>query len=209
MIAELLVTNARAAGAHVVCVVPFGVSTFHLDGEIDWANHVGRLTIRATTRGAASPAPRDVVWNPNVVFEQVPGLAARLTALGRPAASWVARPLDPAHSRLHLILRLIDSTSSTRPDNPQLLRSKVRWLRRDRVEGVAVDVFRNQRTRYWVADDRTLVRLEAELAGASGAATLTFSDHGPRMIETPADPEIVALGDVADLYGELIGASTD
>lgn len=208
MLADLLPANMRAGGAHVVAVVPFGVSTFRLDGDIDWANHVGRVRVRSSVHGAPDPTPRDVVWNPNVVFEEVPGLRDRLAAAGRPGIDWVARPLDPRVSQLHLILRMIDATASTQPDNPQLLRARVTWLRRDSADGVAVDVFRDQRTRYWVdRRNHVLVRLEADLAGTSTRATLTFSDRGPRTIETPPDPSIVALSDVSALYQELVGAA--
>jgi len=149
-----------------------------------------------------------VVWNPNVVFEEVPGLEQRLAALGRSGIEWVARPLDPRQSQLHLILRMIDATSSTQPENPQLLRDKVRWLRRDTVAGHTVDVYRSDRTRYWVdRDNHRLVRLEAELSGAPKPATFTFSDRGPRTIETPPDPSIVALSDVGAIYQELIGSA--
>lgn len=206
-LAGILVANSKAGGAHVVGEVPFGTATFHLDGEIDWANHVGRVALRTDVEGRSDPPPRDVVWNPNIVFEEVPGLEERLAAEGRPGIQWVARPLSPRESALHLILRLISSTSSTRPDNPQLLRSKVRWLRSDSVSGTRVDVYRNDRTRYWVArSDKTLRRLEADLANTDSRATLTFADRGPHTIETPPDPAIVALSEVASIYQELIGA---
>jgi len=209
-LAGILVANSKAGGADLRAEVPFGTATFHLDGSIDWANHVGRVTLRIELDGGTDPPQRDIVWNPNIVFEEVPGLGERIAAEGRPGIEWVARPLAPRESVLHLILRLINSTSSTQPDNPQLLRSSVRWLRADSVDGTRVDVYRNDRTRYWVArSDRTLRRLEADLAGTGSRATLTFADRAPRTIETPPDPAIVALSEVASIYQELIGAEPD
>lgn len=207
VLAGLLVANYEAGGAHLRAVVPFGTAEFHLDGEIDWANHVGRITLTTSVAGEGDHPPRDVVWNPNVVFEQVPGLEERLAAQGREGVEWVARSLNPRESTLHLILRLINSTASTQPDNPQLLASRVTWLRADRVGRTRVDVYRNERTTYWVArSDHTLRRMEADLASTGARATITFSDRGPRVIETPPDPAIVALSEVAALYQELLGA---
>jgi hypothetical protein len=208
VLADLLVRNHDAGGAHLVATVPFGVATFRLTGDVDWANHVGRVTVHTEVRGKAAGPDRDVVWNPDVVFEEVPGLEERLAARGRPGVEWVARQLDPRASKLHLVLQLIDTTSSTQRDNPVLLMSNgVRWLRRDRVGATRVDVYRNQRTTYWVGrTDHRLHRLEAALGATRSTATVTFSDLGPRTIDTPDDPSIVALADVADLYQELVGS---
>jgi hypothetical protein len=208
VLADLLVRNHDAGGAHLVATVPFGVATFRLTGDVDWANHVGRVTVHTDVRGRAATPDRDVVWNPDVVFEEVPGLEQRLAARGRPGVEWVARQLDPRASNLHLVLQLIDTTSSTQRDNPVLLMSNgVRWLRRDHVGATSVDVYRNQRTTYWVGrKDHRLHRLEAALGATRSTATVTFSDLGPRTIATPDDPSIVALADVADLYQQLLGS---
>lgn len=206
VLADTLVRNYEAGGARVVASVRFGVLRIRLDGEIDWRNHVGRVTVRSTGASKKVP-PFDVVFNQRVAFEQVPGLAAALTARGRPPKSWVARPMDAAGSRLHLLLTLIDSTSSTQRDNPVALASKgIRWLRRDRVGAVEVDVFDAGRTVTWVGRrDRRTHRLQADLAATGSVATLTFDDFGERVIDVPADPDIVAYDDVADLYRELMG----
>jgi len=205
-LASVLYLDGQAAGAALAVDVPFGVARFRLKGEIDWANHVGRATVHSTVTGTADVADRDVVWNPDVVFEQVPGLQEKLAAQGRPGISWVARRLDPRASTLHLILRLIDTTSSTTRDNPQLLMSKARYLGRGSVSQVAVDVFREGTIRYSIGrKDHRLHRMQAWLAGIRATATLTFSDFGSREIPTPDDPSIVALDQVSGLYQQLLG----
>ena len=205
-LAGALYLDGEAGGAALQVDVPFGVANFGMKGDIDWANHVGRVTLHSTVKGKATVADRAIVWNPDVVFEQVPGLEAKLAAQGRPGVSWVARQLDPRASTLHLILRLIDTTSSTKRDNPQLLMTTARFLRRDTVDGVGVDVIRNGTIRYWIGrQDHRLHRMEARLASIGATATLTFSDFGPRQIVTPDDPSIVAYDQVADLYQQLLG----
>ena len=209
VLADLLVDNHDAGGADFVATVPYGVATVELEGRIDWENHVGRATVHTEVDGKPAGADRDVVWNPNVVFEEVPGLEAEMAARGRPGVQWVARPLDPRSSSLHLLLQLIDTTSSTTRDNPVLLVSNgVRWLRTDEVDGTPVDVFRNDRTTYWVGrKDHRLHRLEARLSATDSVARLDFTDVGPRTIEVPDDPAIVALDEVADVYERLVGNS--
>jgi hypothetical protein len=205
-LASVLYLDGQTGGAALTVDVPFGVARFRLNGEVDWANHVGRVTVHSTVKGKPNVADRDVVWNPDVVFEQVPGLEPKLAAQGRPGISWVARQLDPRASTLHLILRLIDTTSSTTRDNPQLLMSKARYLGRSTVGKVAVDMFREGTIRYSIGrKDQRLHRMQAELASIGATATLTFTDFGPREIPTPDDPSIVALDQVSGLYQQLLG----
>lgn len=210
VLADLLVRNLEAGGAAVEGEMPYGPATFRFAGEIDWVNHVGRIELRTDLDTGDDPPPRAIVWNRSVVFEEVPGLADALTAQGRPAASWVARPLDPQAAPLHVLLQLIDTTSSDKRDNPVLLRSQgIRWLRRDSVtigeDNIAVDVFENRRTTYWVGvKDRLLHRLDASLESTGTTGVLRFSDRRPRIVATPEDPEIVALDEVRDLYGSLL-----
>jgi hypothetical protein len=209
VLADLLVANHDAGGADLVATVEYGVATVELRGQIDWANHVGRVTMHTEVDGKQVGPDRDVVWNPNVVFEEVPGLEAVMAERGRPGVEWVARPLDPQASTLHLLLQLIDTTSSTTRDNPVLLVSNgVRWLRTDEVDGTPVDVFRNGRTTYWVGqqDDR-LHRLDADLAATGSVARLDLTDVGSRTVETPDDPAIVALDEVSDVYDQLVGGA--
>lgn len=210
VLADLLVRNFEAGGARVEGEMPYGPATFRFAGEIDWVNHVGRIELRTDLDTGEDPPPRAVVWNRSVVFEEVPGLADALAAQGRPAASWVARPLDPQAAPLHVVLQLIDTTSSDKRDNPVLLRSQgIRWLRRDTVtvgeDAITVDVFENRRTRYWVGvEDQLLHRLDASLESTGTTGVLRFSDRRPRIVAAPEDPEIVALDEVRDLYGALL-----
>src|SRR5690606_23795044 len=94
-LADVLVANYETGGAHLTATVPYGTATFVIEGDIDWANHVGRVTVRRTVDGQAA-TPFDLAFDPDVTFEQVPGLEAAMALRGRPGVRWVARPLDPA-----------------------------------------------------------------------------------------------------------------
>ncbi len=207
-LADALVNNHTVGGAHVHATIPFGTATFELDGEIDWVGHVGRLTATSTITGQPARAPFDIVFNPNVTFETVPGLEEALGAKGRPGISWVARPLDPASSPLHLPLRLIDTAASTTRDNPILLQQDgVTALGPDLVGDVATHRFDRGRTTIWLGDTDGLThRIDAELQATRSTATFVFTDFGPRTITVPADVQIVSVDEISELYRTLVAA---
>lgn len=204
-LADVLLRNHELGGAAVTAVVPYGSrSRFELEGEMDWANHVGRLTVRPTVDGEAA-TPFDVAFDQRIVFEEVPGLAEALTEQNRPAAGWVARPLDPTTSPLDVVLRLIDASSSTQRDNPVLLLSRnVRWTGRVEVDGRPCDRFDLGRTGYAVdREDGLLRRVEADLDATSSTVTVELRDHGPRTVPLPTEDQVVPLDAVQELYNQL------
>lgn len=204
-LADVLVRNHDLGGAAVSAEVPYGPgASFSLVGEIDWAAHVGRLEVTPTVSGEAGTS-FGVAFDQRLVFEEVPGLAEELAAQGRPAASWVVRPLDPTTSPLDVVLRLIDASSSTQRDNPVLLQSRgTRWVGRATVDGLDCDVFDLGRTRYAVdRADGLLRRVEAELDATSSTVTVGLRDHGPRTVAVPTEDEVIPLEAVRDLYARL------
>lgn len=209
-LADTLLNNNEAGGASVTAVVPYGVATISLNGDIDWKDHVGRVHLHSevtgndTTTGTGTGAAGDfdIVWTSTVVVQPLAGLADALRTAGLPAASWVSVPLDPTTSPLHVVLGLITSASSIQRDNPIGLLSKdIRWLRSDTIDGTAVDVFNLGRSTYWVDASAVLHRIDAQLASTNSTAAITFSSHGARTIDTPAD--VVAASDIPDIYARL------
>lgn len=206
MLADVLVTNHTLGGSAVVATVPYGTVTFQMAGEIDWVNHVGRLTIRTEPAKKGTPVrgPFDVAFDQKVTFEQVAGLADALASQGRPPASWVATALDPGTSPLHVVLQLILGLSSTQRDNPVLLRQDVTYAGEVTVRGAPADRFDMGRSTYAV-DRKTghLVQVTAALETTHSTATIDLSDPGPRVIPLPSADDIVAMADVSDLYRAL------
>lgn len=107
-------------------------------------------------------------------------------------AKWTQRELT-SEVPMDLFLAVALNLGADRPDNPLLLRqSSARFLRTDEVDGESVSVFEGPqpaegdgaspspradaetpaagtgRTRYWLADDGSLVRFEAYLGDANG-----------------------------------------
>lgn len=209
-LADTLLKNYEAGGASITAVVPYGVATITLTGDIDWRNHVGRVHLHSEVATPGSPgstatpgsADFDIVWTPSAVAQPLAGLADALRAAGRPAATWVSVPLDPTTSPLHVVLGLIDSASSIQRDNPIGLLSKdIVRLRSDTVDGTAVDVFNLGRSTYWVDASAVLHRIDAQLAATNSTATITLSKLGVRTIDVPTD--VVAAADIPDIYARL------
>jgi len=206
MLADVLVTNHTLGGSAVVATVPYGTVTFQMAGEIDWVNHVGRLTIRTEPAKKGTPVrgPFDVAFDQKVTFEQVQGLAEALAAQGRAPADWVATALDPGTSPLHVVLQLLQGLSSTQRDNPVLLRQDVTYGGTVTVRGQKADRFDMGRSTY--AIDKAsghLVQVTARLETTHSTATIDLTDQGPRVIPLPAADDIVDLSEVGDLYRQL------
>ncbi len=218
VLADILVRNHESGGAAVAAEVPFGVATFAIDGEVDWSGAVGSVLVapeldsaEAIDDAAADPgaSARRIAFSSDTVLEEVPGLAERLAADGRPPANWVARPLDPVTSPLDVVLSLILAASSTARENPVLLiQDGARWLGEETVRtadgDVDVDVFSSGRSRYFVNVDGDLVRQEADVDATASTVTIDFSDRGPRIVAVPAEDDVVAIDEVIDIYGELV-----
>ena len=227
VLADVLVKNNDLGGADVTATVPYGVATFTMTGTIDWANHLGRVTVstevsteanaeaNAEVEAKANAKPTtsfDIAFTGDTVYEQVDGLADALVATDRAPAGWVVRSLDPSTSPLDVVLSLLNTSTSIQRDNPVLLISNgTTYLGSATLDGVndgvETDRFESGRTNFWVGhDDGRLYRESADLDATDSTAVIDFSNHGPRTIELPAATDTVAIDEVADLYRQLRGA---
>lgn len=165
-------------------VIPVSGQDFRLDGRVDWRSHLGYATLAASRPGVGSEL---LQWSPN-------GIAVRGGQSGPPPATltadgWMLRPWQPG-ADLDTVLQLVLDLGADRPENAQLLQqSGAGVLRRDSVGGRAVTVFAaTPHTRYWIADDGTLRRFEAQVDGSSA---WTRVDIAPG--SAPAVPHIPGM----------------
>lgn len=204
-LADVLVRNHDLGGASVRAVVPYGTTTFDLEGDIDWADHVGRVRVSTEGTATATRPAFDVVFDQKVTFEEVPGLAEALAEQQRAPANWVAKALDPSTSPLHVVLQLLQGLSSTQRDNPVLLQQNGITRAEDVViDGRPAQVFDLGRSRYFVdTATQRLVRVTAALESTKSEVRIDLTDPGPRAIDVPADGDIVDYSDVVELYASL------
>jgi hypothetical protein len=144
--------------------VPIDGQTLQLDGRADLVAHEAYAGV---TTNDSPPRHALLQWtltNKAIAETQDAGLPAQPPTTGWQAAAMV--PGDPLDNALLLTLNL----GADRPENPLLLQqSPARWLRSDTVDGTDVDVFEvpasgGSRTvvRYWVDEDGTLHRVDAD-----------------------------------------------
>ncbi|MFJ4103727.1 hypothetical protein [Amycolatopsis japonica] len=174
-------SNYTAEHARFTASVPSPGGALRLTGRVDFVDHLGYAAMRTDGRDDSSSAGL-VQWN-----------LSTLAYLANPATEpvdpppmgdWQVRPFARSGSELDAALRLLVNLAADRPDNAQLLQqSSARWLRKDRVDGVEVDVLEGPqqagrapaadgaRVRYWVDADGRLKRLEARLGEQQELAT--------------------------------------
>lgn len=200
MLSSVLVKNFEVGGAEFKVTVPFGsAATFHLDGTVDYKRHFAGATLRVEGSQPAPP-PAEVFWNLTDVVEGIDGLSAELAALGRPPAKYLARPLTKTSTQ-DVVLNLVLATSAEQRDNPQLVQQgTARFLRTDAIGGAPVDVYRyGARTTYWVRkSDSLLMRVEADLAVATGTTVIDLVDHRAIEMTGPRRDDVVSAKDLPD-----------
>jgi len=171
------------AGA-IEAVVPISGQTFKISGRADWRSHRGLATIAPTTAGAPASSVQLLEWTPD-------WLAVRGTWNGSvpdspPPDGWTLREWQTG-AELDTVLRLTLDLAADRPENAQLLRqSGAAVLRRDTVGNEPVTVYQGpssqdgtgSHTRYWIADDGSLLRFEARV-GTDAAWARVDVNRGP------------------------------
>jgi hypothetical protein len=208
-LASVLTKNFEAGGAEFAVRVPYGpTSTFFLDGRIDYSRHLAEATLRSEVNGGAETSTSSLFWSNDMVLEEVDGLTAEMSSLGRQGVKFLARPITKSSAQ-DIVLAFLLATASEQRENPQLLQQgTARFLRNDTINGEGVDVFRfGERTIYWVRQsDGVLLRVEATLAVAEGVTTIDLSNHGAVTIPGPLNDEVIDAAEVpADVLKRLMG----
>lgn len=207
-----LFKNFQAGGAQVTVTIPYGSSTFTLDGDIDWKRHVGAATVTTTFRdGVRAPQAQAVFWSRTTIVMPLPGLEAAMAERGRPGVTFLARPLDGSTATLDRVVAFIDAIASDRPENPLLLRQRpeVVFLGREDVEGTPADRYQSSESaQFWLAaTGGRIVRVSANFAGLEQPVDVRLRDHGPRSMTFPGDDQVVLASDIPDLVAELTDAA--
>ena len=56
---------------------------------------------------------------------------------------------------------------------------------------------------YYVAEDDTLMRVEADIKGFKGAATIDLSGQTQAIVDLPAESDAISIDKVSELYTKL------
>jgi len=179
-LAQTLFTNYDNGGATIDVTIPYGpAATFRLTGDIDWKTHRGRGRLETQYRDGRPSQTNELAWTPDAIAVTDPATGA-----------WSVHRADPDKASLDRVLRLVDSLSSDRPENAQLLRqSDAVFLRNETVDGTELEVFRvGPRTTYWIEPDTgRMHRAQADFNGFAAPVTVGLTAPGPRTVVLPAE----------------------
>jgi hypothetical protein len=196
-LAQVLYQDYEEGGAHVSVTVPYSSSiTATLTGDVDFKDHTGHLVVDTLVKGY-QPEVQDVDYTSNAVYEKGgPDVAQEIAASGRAGVQWVERSPDPAQRPIDTVIAIIVALASPQRDNPLLVQeSNARWMARQRVDGVEVDVYRyNQAITYYVGvKDGLLYRFVGQVQGVDGPVTIDISQRGPHPSPPPATATVLQV----------------
>jgi hypothetical protein len=173
VLARMLQRNWQLGGARVSGTIPVHGATVELTGRVDFRAGRGELTL-TDPQGQM----RRYAWTRSVVLAQAaPG-----------SREWVRQAPDPDRDAVHAAIRLLNLLSAETIDNTTNIKDQdARFLRRETLDGRAVDVYRygaDGATTYWVGDDGLLRQIEAVFPDDS-VMTFALADHRPVRVRLP------------------------
>jgi hypothetical protein len=181
-------TEYQLGAGSIEALVPISGQTFKLSGRVDWKQHRALATITPAATAAPATDTQLLLWTPD-------WLAVRGTWKGAvpdtpPPDGWTVRGWQPG-TELDTVLRLALQLAADRPENAQLLRqSGAAVLRTDTLGTEPVTVYQGpssldgggSHTRYWVADNGSLLRFEARVGAGSDWARVDMAPGPARPV---------------------------
>jgi hypothetical protein len=179
-----------------------GTGGFLGEGLVDWKSSV--VAIRVALMSADQINISSIATNDGV-FESVLNLNDTLTNAGYGSFNWVKRVFDPSQYGIDSLSQFILKLGATSPDNPILIKQNgATILGVEIINNIKTYKMRNSGTvTYYVGDDDTLVRLEANIKGFSCPLLVDFVNQGATTIDVPDDVEAISLDEVSDLYKSI------
>lgn len=180
--------------------------TVSIYGQVDWANHTGRVLVRAE---GVDAGVTEVYWTKDAVLERRPAMDALVEARGGPAQAWIARPAEPATRQLDRLIALVAALASEQPDNALLIQQTPgsAFVRDDVLRDTPVEVLRyGHRTLHWLSQaDGLLMRFDGNSAGGTAPTVIDILER--RVVEVPAPPQadVVAGAALGELYEAFAG----
>lgn len=182
--------------------------TVSIYGQVDWANHTGRVLVRAD---GADAGVTEVYWTKDAVLERRPAMDALVEARGGPAQPWITRPPEPATRQLHRLIALVAALASEQPDNALLIQQTPgsAFVRDDVLRGTPVEVLRyGSRNLHWLSQaDGLLVRFDGNSAGGTAPTVIDILERRAGELPAPPRADVVTAESLGELYTAFAGAS--
>lgn len=203
LLSQTLFHNNQIANANfTIKSGVLGSGGFVGEGKVDWKNQIVAIKVYLHTEDQIDIG---AITNSDGVFESVLDLNAELTAAGKGSYNWIKRNFDASKYGIDALSQFILKLGATAPDNPLLIKQNgAQILGVENVNGVKT--FKMQNTdavTYYVAEDDTLMRVEADIKGFKGAATIDLSGQTQAIVDLPAESDAISIDKVSELYTKL------
>ena len=203
LMAMVQYSNMQIGGATVEVASASTVTneSVSLRGEVDWADHTGRVLVSANGKEAGVS---EIAWTGGQIFERRRDLAQILPSLGYAPDTWITRQIDPVNRPVDRVIAILVRLSSTEPDNAVLIQQEEgsAFIRTDTWRDSPVNVFRyGNQTHYWLdADTGDLRRFEGNNSTFTAPVIIDIIERSEKTIPLPAVDDVVPVSRIRELY---------
>lgn len=203
LMAMVQYSNLQSGGATVEVASTSTVTneSVSLRGEVDWADHSGRVLVSANGKEAGVS---EIAWVNEQVFERRRDVAEILPSLGIDPDTWITRQIDPVNRPVDRVIAILMRLSSTEPDNAVLIQQQEgsAFMRTDTWRNSPVNVYRyGKQTLYWLdADTGDLRRFEGNNSSFTAPVIIDVIERSAKTIPLPAEKEVVPISRIRELY---------
>lgn len=203
LLAQTLFKNNQSGNANfTIKSGGFNSGGFIGEGIVDWKNQIVAIKVSLTNQDQIDIG---AITNSTGVFESVLDLNVELTRAGKGSYDWIKRNFDASKFGIDALSQFILKLGATAPDNPLLLKQNgAQILGVENVNGIKSFKLQNtEAVTYYVAEDETLLRVEADIKGFRNTVSIDLSGQTQASIEVPAESDAIAIDKVSELYTKL------
>lgn len=203
LLSQTLFHNTELGNANfVIRSGILGSGGFAGDGIVDWKNQVVAIKISLQNEKQIDIG---AITNSTGVFESVLDLNEQLTKAGKGSYNWIKRDFNTNQYGIDVLSQFILKLGAIAPDNPLLIKQNgAKILGVENVNGVKTFKMQNNDSlTYYIAQDGMLLRVEADIKGFKGTATIDLSGQTQAVVDVPAESDAIAIAKVSELYTKL------
>ena len=203
LMAMVQYSNLQAGGATVEVASTSTVTgeSVSLRGEVDWADHSGRVLVSAN---GEESGVSEIAWVNEQVFERRRDVAEILQSLGLAPDTWITRQMDPVNRPVDRVIAILMRLSSNEPDNAVLIQQQEgsAFMRTDTWRNSPVNVFRfGKQTLYWLdSETGDLRRFEGNNSSFTAPVIIDVVERSAKTIPLPAENEVVPISRIREVY---------
>lgn len=171
-------------------------------GSVDWKNQIVGIKVGLVNDQQVDLA---AITNQDGVYESVLDLNQSLIDKGYGSYYFVKRNFDVNNYGVDSLSQFILKLGAIAPDNPILIKQNgAKIVGVENVRGVKTFKFQNKESvTYYVAQDETLMRVEADIKGFKDKITIDLSGQTQAAIELPDQNDVINIENIKDFYSTI------